>query len=197
MPPLDAPKSCDEAVVILAGGQARRFAQKLEQAIDGVPLVVRVYRNLRGYRPTYICARRSFPVDIDAQLDCPMIVDDAPGRGPLVGMITAFHALPHRLVYAVAADMPLVDAQLLTELSAGMRDGDEAVIPEHDGRIEPLPALYDRRAFLRHARSARDGSIIAVIAALRARRLPMSGERFLNINTPEDLARAGKPVGRP
>ncbi|HEX8805295.1 MAG TPA: hypothetical protein VF741_00045, partial [Candidatus Aquilonibacter sp.] len=69
--------------------------------------------------------------------------------------------------------------------------GDEAVVPEHDGRLEPLAALYDREALLREAWEClhgEDRSMHALLARLRVRRVPCDAQAFANINTSADLA---------
>ncbi len=183
----------DAAIVILAGGEATRFPGKLEREIDGTPMVVRVYERLRGARPIYIAGKGGFPGALDARLDCTLIVDRQPGRGPLAALIGACGAIDAPRVFAVAADLPNLDAALLDELERAWVDGDEAIVPKHEGGIEPLAALYDRTAVLergfalleRRKRAMRD-----LLAGLRVRYVPMDSARFVNVNTPADLERA-------
>jgi molybdopterin-guanine dinucleotide biosynthesis protein A len=182
----------EAAIVILAGGAATRFPGKLEREIDGTPLLLRVYHRLRGSRRVFVAGRGGFSGDVDAKLACPVIVDRWPGRGPLAALVSACGAIEATRVFAIAADLPNVDAALLDDLDAAFRDGDQAVVPRHAGGDEPLAALYDRAAVLEHGyalleagrRSMRD-----LLARLHVRFVTSGSERFLNVNTPADLER--------
>jgi molybdopterin-guanine dinucleotide biosynthesis protein A len=183
----------DAAIVILAGGAATRFPGKLEREIDGTPMLLRVYERLRGARPIYIAGKGGFPDALDARLDCTLILDRQPGRGPLTALVDACGAIGARRVFAVAADLPNVDAALLDELERAYRDGDEAVVPKHAGGIEPLAALYDRKAVLEHGSALlerNENAMRDLLAGLRVRHVPMEPARFVNVNTPADLERA-------
>ncbi len=179
--------------MVLAGGDATRLPGKLERLVDGVPLLVRTFRALRATHAVIVSHARPFPAQLDAMLTCPRVLDRWSGRGPLSGMVSACEALDADRVYVVAADMPRVGPPLLAALRSAWRDGDEAVIPEHDGGIEPLAALYDRRALLREGLPVLlegNAAVRGVVERLRARRLPMSCSLFANLNSPEDWSDA-------
>jgi molybdopterin-guanine dinucleotide biosynthesis protein A len=180
-------------VVILAGGQAARFPGKLEARLNGRPLLARVHANLRDAAPVVIAGRDTFSPDLDSLLDCPIVVDRWPGRGPLAGLLSACTQIRTPLVFAVAGDAPRVDRRVLDALLAARHDGDEAVVPEHDGSLEPLAALYDRAALEREAWSALDGraSMFALLERLRVRTVALDAHFFANINTAADLAMEG------
>jgi molybdopterin-guanine dinucleotide biosynthesis protein A len=185
----------DIAIVILAGGNASRFPNKLEQSIDGEPMVVRVFRAMRATSwPVYVAGKGSFTAEIDARLECPLLVDRWPGSGPLGALLSACGEIAHERVFAVAADEPLVDARLLETLASAWREGDRAVVPEHDGRIEPLAALYATSSVIHEGFTlfgqARSG-MHDLIERLSAHRVPVSGSYFANVNTPADLRRLG------
>jgi molybdenum cofactor guanylyltransferase len=183
----------EAAIVILAGGEATRFPGKLEREIDGTPLLLRVYERLRGARPIYIAGKGGFSGELDARLDCTLIVDRQPRRGPLAALVNACGAIDAKRVFAIAADLPNVDAALLDELERAFADGDDAVVPVHDGRIEPLAALYDRTAIVERGAAlleAKNDAMRDLLAELRVRYVTMEPARFVNVNTPADLERA-------
>jgi len=187
-------------VVILAGGGATRLPKKLELEAGGVPMLVRVYRNVSTGRKTYISCAGSFSPQIDALLDCPMVVDRWPRRGPLGGLVTTMEVIDTPLVFAVAGDAPFIEAGFIDRLAGAWQPGDEAVVPVHPGkarkRLEPLASLYDRAAFLREgtqALASGDDSLHATVERMRIREFPISREDerlFTNVNTPEDYAAA-------
>ncbi len=178
-------------MLILGGGEATRLPGKLELAAGGVPMIVRVFRNLSAERETAIACKGSFARAIDDALTAPMVVDRWSLRGPLAGMLTTMAQMRSRFVFAVAGDAPFVDAAFVERLERERLPGDEAVVPVHesDGReqLEPLAALYDRLAFLREGlpvlRSGR-GALRLVIDRLRARMVRVDDARiFANVNT--------------
>ena len=183
------------AIVILAGGEARRFPRKLERRLRGTPLLLTVYRNLRGTFPIYVSARETPSSEIDRALECPIIIDRRPGCGPLGGLATAAAEIDSERLFAVAGDAPAVTRAVLEALITAWRPGDEAAIPEHDGRLEPLAAVYDRAALLRAAEaSMADGkyAMHAVLKHLKVRRVTLEDKYFVNVNTVADLARIGE-----
>jgi molybdopterin-guanine dinucleotide biosynthesis protein A len=177
-------------IVVLAGGGATRFPGKLEAPYGGEPLLVRVTRNLAGIAPLVIAGRDTFSRDLDARLTFPIVVDRWPGRGPLAGLLSACTQIATPRIFAVAGDAPHVDASVLRALLDAARDGDEAVVPEHDGALEPLAAVYDRAALEREAWTVLEerASMHGLLERLRVRRVAMPARYFINVNTIADLA---------
>jgi molybdopterin-guanine dinucleotide biosynthesis protein A len=189
------------AVVIVAGGEATRLPGKLALDAGGVPLVVRAFRALAPGRETFVSCKATFAPEIDAQLTAPLVVDRAPRRGPLGGLLSTFPLVRARYVAVFAGDAPFVDAATLAALERALRDGDEAVVPMHPcGRLEPLCALYDRLAFLREGFAVLHGagaSVAGVARRLRMRTIDSLGDAVLrSVNTPADYAAARARLGR-
>jgi molybdenum cofactor guanylyltransferase len=188
----------DTVILLLAGGRAERFPGKLEHAIDGEPMIVHVYRNLSATRwPVYIARRGLLALPLAARLGAPLVIDRRPECGPLGALRSACELLRNERIFAVAADQPRLPPAALESLARAWEPGDEAVVPEHDGRIEPLAALYARSAVLRAdscAPGERGHAMHDLIDRIAARFLPMRAEYFLNVNTPADLPRQGAPA---
>jgi molybdopterin-guanine dinucleotide biosynthesis adapter protein len=182
----------DVTVVIVAGGSASRLPGKLGLDAGGLPLLVRVYRNVSPGRPTVIAAPDLAP-ELAAAIPAPRIGETGPKRGPLGGLLAAFAAVKTPWAFAVAGDAPFVDAAHVARLAAARQPGDEAIVPRHSsGQVEPLAALYDVAAFTRAGtlELAESGALHKTIARLRARFVEVDDPRiFANINTPEDYAR--------
>ncbi len=181
----------DAAILLLAGGKARRFPGKLERDVEGEPMILRIYRRLRGSPwPVYVAAKGTFPAPIDAALDAPLLIDRRPEGGPLAALLSACSPIASPWIFAIAADMPHFDAHILHALAFAHREGDEGVVPQHDGVIEPLAALYDRRAILREApkllRGGR-GAMHDLVERITARFVPLDKFYFHNVNREADL----------
>lgn len=178
-------------VVILAGGEASRLPGKLELDAGGIPLLLRVYRNVRQIGPVYVSAAGGFPEQIDRALECPVILDRWPRRGPLAALYSALEFVRERRVFVVAGDAPFVDSATAAELAAAWEAGIAAVVPVNvQGRLEPLCALYDRAALLEAARTVLaggSGGVAAAVERLPGKRVRLSNERvFANVNTEDD-----------
>jgi molybdopterin-guanine dinucleotide biosynthesis protein A len=185
--------SADErlGIVILAGGQASRLPGKLELDAGGIPLLVRVYRNVREAGAVYVSAAGGFPPSIDRELQCPIVVDRRAYRGPLAALHDMLPEVPHARVFVVAGDAPFVDASTVAALKAAWEPAIEAVVPVNaEGFLEPLCALYDRTALLQAAStvlSQGSGGVASAVERLQCKRVRLSNERvFANVNTADD-----------
>jgi molybdopterin-guanine dinucleotide biosynthesis protein A len=184
----------DTAIVILAGGLATRFPGKLEHSIDGEPMLLRVYRNARATGwPVYVAGSNQFSPAMAGRLAARMLIDRWPGGGPLRALFSACESIGHARVFALAADEPRVDAALVRSLAAAWQPGDEAVVPRHHDRIEPLAALYLRAAVRRETGALLaqgNAAMGALVERIQTRFVTVSESYFANVNTPEDLRRA-------
>jgi len=184
------PAADSDAVVILAGGEATRFPGKLESDAGGVPLLLRVYRNVRAIGLVYVSANAAFGEAVALELDCAIVPDAELGRGPLGGLVATFESISQARCFVVAGDSPFVNAAVYERLRDAWTGGLEAAVAERGGRLEPLCGLYARGAFLREARrelAEGSGAVRAVVERLNHRRVVFADERVLGgINTASD-----------
>ena len=193
---------------ILAGGASRRFGSpKALAAVGGVPVVERVLRALRGATPDVVLIANEPGLFSGLALGIPSRPDVVRGAGPLAGIQAALRwaeeeGRPGAL--CVACDLPFVPASLLRRIiEAASEDADaDAVVPEDQGRrgIAPLCAFYSVRALptAEALLAADERRVVALLERLRTARIPLDEVRrhgdpatlFLNVNTPEDHARA-------
>jgi len=134
------------------------------------------------------------------------VLDQRPGpQGPLAGMEAGFAAVRNRLVFVAAGDMPFLPEDLVAYLLERLEShGVCAVVPRHRSRMHPLCAAYDRgvlaavrSALDREVRSVREfvGTLDAVeYVEGRLRRFGAPDLFLMNVNSPEDLARARREV---
>ena len=143
-------RRADVAVCILAGGKATRLPGKLALDAGGIPMAVRVFRNVGAGHEAAFAVGSVAPTWDDA--GAAFVIDRWPNSGPLGGLLSACTVLHAPWIFAVAGDAPFVTSALLDALRATAQPGDEALVPVHgegaSERREPLAALYDRRRAL-------------------------------------------------
>lgn len=188
-----APSSRRPAGAILAGGAATRFggvAKGLER-VGGMRIVDRVVAALHEVATEVILVGP--PASVAASLpELRAVSDGAPGAGPLGGILTALRATGGDTL-VLAWDMPFLTAADLWPLLTAPADVDASVW-EHDGRVEPLCALYRLRALASLEQAFAEGER-SPRGALRRLRLHTIGRDsiadpspFASVNTPEQLA---------
>lgn len=195
---------------ILAGGASSRMGEdKSRMSLGGRTFVGSAAAALRAVatRVSVVSSRH----DADSH-GLPVVEDLRAGLGALGGLHAAFTSCRAEWAAVVACDLPFVTGELLARL-ASMRSNEtsttnetnetDAVVPlQEDGRVQPLCALYRARVCLEQVEELiRAGELRprVMLSRVRARlvafeefqELSGSARFFLNVNTPEDYARAG------
>lgn len=192
--------------VVLAGGESSRYgAPKALATVGGVRIVDRVIAALRRVVDDVVISANE-PALFD-DLALPTFPDALPDLGPLGGIYTALHRARdagHPGILAVACDMPFPSIELLTALRrrAFGAEPQDVVLPASAGPrgVEPLFAAYritcipaidgaladgDRRMIGFHERVA-----VGTIPLEEVASHCDPARAFLNVNTPQDRARA-------
>jgi molybdenum cofactor guanylyltransferase len=183
------------SAVILAGGQSRRMGRdKARLEVDGQSLLARAVGKARelGVAEVFISGR---PGEDYSALKCPVMFDLEPGCGPLGGIERALHAATAPLVLVLAVDLPAMTAAFLARLVAQC-DALTGAVPQLDGQLEPLSAIYPRRCHaiaahcLSHARRAARDFAEACRAEHAVRPYVVrtdDAQCFVNWNCPADV----------
>ena len=134
----------------------------------------------------------------------PIVVDRAPGSGPLAGVLAGLEAAAGRAGLFLAVDLPFVPVPLLSWL-IGLADGFDAVVPVSPRGPEPLCAIYGPACLAPiRARAARgDLRMTGFWPDVRRRELLPDelaafgdpSQLFRNLNTPADLEAAAGVSG--
>ena len=188
--------------VILAGGAASRYggAPKGLERVGGRRIIDRVADALREVTDDLLLVA-NHPAAVEWLHDVPVQGDLVPNTGGLGGIHTALHRA-RTAVLIVAWDMPFVPAPLLSRLRE-MGDAADVAVPESDSSrrgVEPLCAFYAPACLPHIEQSLAEGDlrVVGFHANVRVARLPADevsafgdpGLLFMNVNTPDDLARA-------
>jgi molybdenum cofactor guanylyltransferase len=185
---------------ILAGGASSRMgADKAQLRLGGVTLVERAATALRAVagRVHVVSSKADAAV-----FGLPVVPDLFRGLGALGGLHAALAHASAEWAAVLSCDLPFVTGALLERLASLRGPEFEAVAPlQPDGRPQPLCALYAparcRRALEAQLRAGelRPRVLLARMntrwAAWDELKDLAGAERFfLNLNTPEDFARA-------
>jgi molybdopterin-guanine dinucleotide biosynthesis protein A len=118
--------------------------------------------------------------------------------GALGGIHAALRASGSEKVFVVACDMPHLAPDLIRHLCSLAEEAD-VVVPEGEGGLEPLHAVYRKGVLPVVEAALRDGQcrVVSFFDRVRVRRVPFAeveridpcGSAFRNINTPEEYYR--------
>jgi molybdopterin-guanine dinucleotide biosynthesis protein A len=191
-------------IALLAGGEATRLPGKLSLDAGGLPMLARVYRNLRGAYPIYLSCNVPLDAETAKYVAARLITDRWPRRGPLAGILSVMASVPERWVAVVAGDLPFIGLDIVEQLARERAENLDAIVCRHTvgglSAIEPLVAVYAREAFLREGMqlfAAGHGSPRPVIERLRTIYVDVDDEvRFANVNTPGDYERIRELLDR-
>jgi molybdopterin-guanine dinucleotide biosynthesis protein A len=190
------------AGIVVAGGASRRLGfdkRRLRLWGDAGPTLLE--HTLDALVP--LCAERMVVLnDPDAwpHLPARLVTDRFPGTGVLGGIVSGLQAVAAPAALVLAADLPLLNAALLRALLARPRTYHVLLPRPAPAHIEPLHALYRcdclptlRAALQRGTRrmtEALHGLHLEFFEPHELARYDPHGHALLNLNTPDDLARA-------
>ena len=186
------------AGVILAGGRNSRMGgrDKALLRVGGETVLARTVALLRSCFEEVVVVSNAPAKYADFAVD--VIADELRGCGPLGGVHAGLGRITAPYAFVTACDMPFLHMEPIRYLVSRLRDQD-AVVPQWNGDIEPLHALYAARlrgpiaeAVTRGARAMRDflpQIAVEYVAQAAMERVTGAAEAFRNVNTPEDAAR--------
>jgi molybdenum cofactor guanylyltransferase len=185
--------------VILAGGAGKRFngRQKAKAQVDGITIISRILSVFTGIFDEIIIVTNT-PDEFSEFTGCIIVSDTIRGAGPLGGIHAAMKASSGDAVFVIAGDMPFPDSDIIRTLIETYSTTEcDGVIPETDGRIEPLHAIYSvsvtekLQAYLagNMSRAVREFIKDLNIKYLHTEDSPKIRKAFTNINSIADLDR--------
>ena len=186
---------------VLAGGQSRRMGQnKAIMSLGGYTLIERVIETVAPHvSNTMIIANK--PVEFSF-LNLPVLRDEIPCCGPMGGLFTALTHCYTSHCLVVACDLPLISETLIQQLLLSVSDSEITTVDVGNGP-EPLCAVYSRKCLVPIKRliKAKDLKLknlfahASVEVCLLEDQIQISGNNpLLNVNTPEDLKKAGQDL---
>lgn len=178
--------------VILAGGQSTRMGiDKRSLVLHGVPQLEHMFSLLRSMGLHVVTSCR--PADPVPDHFHPM-TDSTRVAGPFAGIMTALKEHAGKGVLTFPVDMPHIGPETIEELIEH-RDAERMAtcfLNPMTGRAEPLLTIWEPGSLeaMIHWTEAGNSSPLDFLQAHPVKMVAASDSRwFLNLNTPEDLAR--------
>ncbi|MBI4349931.1 MAG: molybdenum cofactor guanylyltransferase [Elusimicrobia bacterium] len=183
--------------IVLCGGKSSRMGfDKAFIKAGGRTLVERQAEALGGRFGKVILATNS-PGKHRVSGRVETVPDGVPGLGPLGGLAAALARSDARYNFAVACDMPFMNADLAVYMAGSVKKGYQAVVPFYKGEYQPLCAVYSRDCLgeMKEALARGRLKLVRLLGRLRVRKVTSRELRkfgdpelcFRNINTPRDL----------
>ncbi len=185
--------------VIQAGGMSTRMGGDPKALLDlgGRRIIERVVDALDGVVDDLLVVTNT--PDVYAFLGLPMVGDVFPGGGSLGGIYSGLRAAPGEAAFTVACDMPFLKPDIVRLVVARAAEGD-VVIPRVGGQYETMHAAY-RKSCLPHMEQRLREGRLKIVGFFDQVRVVEIGEAdvarfgdpalvFMNVNTPQELARA-------
>lgn len=202
----------DVTAVILAGGQSSRMASlrtapKAFLRVGDETVIERELRALGSVFKDILVISNDPEPYIDLGIKVIPDSDRFPGiRGPIKGIFSGLHGISGGSAFIVACDMPFISPSLVRWMGKCRRLYD-VVVPRKGGYLEPLFGYYGKSALPQIEDAMGNGisSVQDVFPSMNVKVVEESDirlfdpdfESFINLNTPEDLARAEAIIGRP
>ena len=185
--------------VILTGGASRRMGRdKATLEWNGTTMLQSLIDRYAALGPVAVSVDRAGRFSFHGAAE---LVDRFPGMGPLNGLVSGFESTDEPLLLLTATDLPFGDPALARRLAERIGDAGAAVLQRGVKGIEPLFAVYARKA-LPEARSClasgkksfRDLFERVTVRSVLPEEVPEFdlGHVLTNVNTPEEYAGAKK-----
>ena len=190
--------------VIQAGGKSTRMGGEPKALMDvgGARIVDRVVRALREVSDDLLLVTNT--PDLYGALGLPMVPDVFPDSGSLGGIYSGLAAAPGGAAFTVACDMPFLSPDVM-RLVTERADEADVVAPLVGGQWETLHACYGKACLGPIEQRLRAGrfKITGFFPDVRVLAVPEDEVArwgrpevvFMNVNTPDDLARARALAG--
>ena len=184
--------------IVLAGGRSSRMGTpKAVLPFGGVPLITRIVDILRPLCGEVIVVA-SPGQDLPA-LPVTLVRDEVPDQGPVGGMYYGLKAARRYASFVTACDSPFLNPTLIAYLVSQLAHHD-AVVPQWNGRPQPLHAVYRTSVWPFLAEQLDRGELRAAALFERVRtrtceereirKFDPEGLSFVSMNTPEEYAAA-------
>lgn len=191
--------------IVLAGGKGRRMNGKMKALlpIGGDLMIERITSRMSVLCENLIVVVGSLQQMEDLSgMGFQIIRDPIPDQGPLAAFKIALDRIAdNKVAWVTACDMPFISAEAAQCMALKMeRSGSIAVVPEINGRLHPLHAIYRKECREQAANCLAEGRRGMKDMLYKLDFIRMTEQQFakdgidprftVNVNTPEEYREA-------
>jgi molybdopterin-guanine dinucleotide biosynthesis protein A/molybdopterin-guanine dinucleotide biosynthesis protein len=176
----------DATAILLSGGHSSRMGQdKAMLSLDGVPMIENIAGQLTGNFREVLVSGAPEKYALPAVRT---ISDREPGRGPLMGLLSALRASGSELNWITTCDMPEPNLAFVRKMIRTIGNYDAVVPVDSNGWKQPLIGLYRKRVVevIEQKMAEDQWSIHGLVEVLKTEYIPLSFGWYRNLNTQED-----------
>ncbi|MGD0582509.1 MAG: molybdenum cofactor guanylyltransferase [Bacteroidales bacterium] len=184
------------SAVLLAGGASTRYGGRIKakSLIGGEKIIDRALRLIKNVFDEIIIVTNT-PEEFTEYYGLILTTDHFRGAGPLGGIHAAMKVSSRKAVFVFAGDMPFLNSKLILDQITYAGDNHaDAIIPEVNGKVEPLHGIYMNYLITdleSHLSSGKDKALRSFLQTINVTfyRPDISDEvikAFVNINSPGD-----------
>ena len=195
------------SVGILCGGKSRRMGRdKAELMWQGSSLLDRVVREMENSGRELLIsaandAQRKMEWDMPDCTHVRIVPDVKQDCGPLGGIFSVLKAAHSDAVFFCAVDMPFVTEETAAYLEQFLSSDCDGVVLADGERVHPLCGIYRKSVLplIEAQLNSGDYRVGRLLDSCRIRQVQLrlstlSSRTLWNLNTPEDYARAVRPL---
>jgi molybdopterin-guanine dinucleotide biosynthesis protein A len=191
--------------VIQAGGKSTRMGgqPKALLPLGGQRIIERVVDVVRAVTDDVLLVTNT--PELYADLHLPMVADVFPDHGSLGGIYSGLWSAEGDAVFTVACDMPFLTPAVARLVIDRAHEAD-VVVPKVGDQFETLHACYGKACLHPMESRLRAGQLkivgffpdvrVLVVSEADVARFRDPAVAFMNVNTPEELARARELLAR-
>ena len=180
--------------IILAGGESSRMGQdKAFILLSGKPMIeVLIDKMSEVFSDLMIVTNKPHLYE---KYGIKTYEDIVKNMGPMGGIYTGLLTARKGYSFFFACDMPFLNSSLIRFMSENIK-GYNAVVPQHNGRLEPLYAVYSRNCITAIENQLHKNNLkitdflslvkVRVITEQEIAMFDAERKCFTNINTPKD-----------
>ena len=188
----------DCVAVFLAGGRSSRMGtSKAWLQFEGRPLLAHLVERMLAHCPEAVVV--AAPGQDLPATPARVVRDETPGEGPVAGLVVGLREVARPLAFVTSCDVPFLDPAVAAFL-VNAAEGFDVAVPEWEGRLQPLQAVYRTTVQPLLAQGLAEGRRrpvdlyervrTRVVTEAELRAVDPEGRSFLNMNTPADYERA-------
>ncbi|WP_397537166.1 molybdenum cofactor guanylyltransferase [Rummeliibacillus pycnus] len=181
------------AGVVLAGGQSSRYGKpKMFEMFNGQFLYQYSLQALKknALKPLIISTNASLSPQFEEK-DVRLNIEEMSHQGPLFALNNLLSKTPDvDWFFLLASDMPFITDSFVRKMLSFVDDTYDAIVPKQSDKIQPLAALYHRRALLKTEKLLQQNkrSMKSLLDQLTVYYVPVSDDEqaLININAITD-----------